>query len=371
MSRRKSILVNFILLPVLSVLISFVAGEIGFRLYQRWDAGIPFRSSLGQDEFTPAWPLELDDTLGWRARAGYQDLREINETTSKGVKYAVKRSQKEYGFRMFGDLRSTRPKLLVIGDSFTHAIQVSDEDAYYATLKDALGVEVFAYGAGGYGTLQEYMILDQYVDIIKPTLILWQFCTNDFINNDPALETASLVNNNGWRRPYWVDGHIVYILPKAWSASFRIFAQRHSRFLHFLFSRWDRLLAISPVQTVEVEIKREGLTHQGFQHAVQVTSELMDKVRSRVGRIPIVSFSCEAEEPYDSAFKEISSHYDVVFLQNIAEAVEAAYKRGDDVLNADMGHWSVGGHRLVGSLIGEHLRAMIPRVSQTQSRNTE
>ena len=373
MSRRKSILVTcgILLLPVLSVLIFFVAGELGFRLYQRWDAGIPFRSSLGQDEWNPAWPLVLDDTLGWRARAGYQDFRESTETTSKGVKYAVKRSQKEYGFRMFGDLRSTRPKVFVIGDSFTQAFQVSDEDTYYATLKDVLGVEVFAYGAGGYGTLQEYMILDQYMDMIKPTLILWQFCTNDFINNDPALETASLINNNGWRRPYWVDGHIVYIIPKPWSGSFRIFAQRHSRLLHFLLSRWDRLLAIYPVQTVEVQIKREGPAHKGFQHAVQVTSELMDKVRSRVGSIPIVSFSCEAEEPYDSTFKEISSHYDVVFLQDIAEAVEAAYKRGDDVLHADMGHWSVGGHRLIGSLIGEHLRAMIPRVSQTQSRDTE
>lgn len=135
----------------------------------------------------------------------------------------------------------------------------------------------------------------------------------------------------------------MYILPKTWSASFCIFAQRHSRLLHFLLSRWDRLLAIYLVQTVEVQIKREGPAHKGFQHAVQVTSELMDKVRSRVGRIPIVSFSCEAKEPYDSAFKEISSHYGVVFLQDIAEAVEAAYKRGDDVPHADMGHWSVGG----------------------------
>ena len=276
MSRRKSILVTcgILLLPVLSVLIFFVAGELGFRLYQRWDAGIPFRSSLGQDEWNPAWPLVLDDTLGWRARAGYQDFRESTETTSKGVKYAVKRSQKEYGFRMFGDLRSTRPKVFVIGDSFTQAFQVSDEDTYYATLKDVLGVEVFAYGAGGYGTLQEYMILDQYMDMIKPTLILWQFCTNDFINNDPALETASLINNNGWRRPYWVDGHIVYIIPKPWSGSFRIFAQRHSRLLHFLLSRWDRLLAIYPVQTVEVQIKREGPAHKGFQHAVQVNQRV-------------------------------------------------------------------------------------------------
>jgi hypothetical protein len=373
MSPRKSILMTcaILSLPLLSALIVFVVGEIGFRLYQRQAAGIPFRSSLGQEEWNPAWPLVLDDTLGWRARAGYQDLREVTETTSKGVKYTVKRSQKEYGFRMFGDLHSTRHKVFVIGDSFTQALQVSDDDTYYASFKDALGVEVFAYGAGGYGTLQEYMILDQYVDMIKPTLILWQFCINDFINNDPALETVSLVNNNGWRRPYWIDGHVVYLLPKAWSATVRIFAQRHSRFLSFLFARWDRLLAMSPVQTVEVQIEREGRAHQGFQHAVQVTSDLMGKVRSRVGRIPIVAFSCVGGEPYDSAFKEISSHYDVVFLRDIGEAVTAEHKRGEDVRHADFGHWNVRGHRLVGSLIIEHLRAMISAGSQILDGDTD
>ena len=123
MSRRKSILMTcaILSLPLLSVLIAFVAGEIGFRLYQRQATGIPFRSTGGQEEWNPAWALVLDDTLGWRARAGYQDLHVVTETTSKGVKYPIKRSQKEYGFRMFGDLHSTRPKVFVIGDSFTQA----------------------------------------------------------------------------------------------------------------------------------------------------------------------------------------------------------------------------------------------------------
>lgn len=358
-----------VLLPLVSILIVVGTGEIGFRLYQRWDAGIPFRASLGEDQWNPAWSLVLDDTLGWRARAGYQD--EVTETTSKGARYPVKRSQKDYGFRMFGDLRSTRPKVFVIGDSFTQANQVSDDATYYASLKDALGVEVFAYGASGYGTLQEYMILDKYVDAINPTLILWQFCINDFVNNDPALEAASLINNNGWRRPYWVDGRIVYVLPKTWSASVRIFGQRYSRFLHFLVSRWDQLMAMYPVQTVEDEIEREGAAHKGFQHAVQVTTELMGKVRSRAGKTPIVAFSCTAGEPYDSAFKAISSQYDILFFRDVAEAVGAAHKRGDEVLHADMGHWSVGGHRLAGSLIRGHLRAVISSVSKTQSRDTE
>jgi hypothetical protein len=67
MSRRKSILVKcgILLLPLFSVLITLVAGEIGLRLYQRWDAGIPFRSSPWENEMKAGWPLLLDDTLGW------------------------------------------------------------------------------------------------------------------------------------------------------------------------------------------------------------------------------------------------------------------------------------------------------------------
>ena len=93
--------------------------------------------------------------------------------------------------------------------------------------------------------------------------------------------------------------------------------------------------------------------------------------QSRVGKIPVVAFSSSAGEPYDSAFKAVTSPHDVVYLQDIAEAIEAAHKRGDDVLHADMGHWSARGHRLVGSLIGEHLRAIIPTASQTQSKDTQ
>jgi hypothetical protein len=196
--------------------------------------------------------------------------------------------------------------------------------------------------------------------MIHPSLILWQFCLNDFINNDPALETASLWNNNGWRRPYWIDGRIEYVLPKSWSGSFRTWAGRHSRLFHVLFSRWDRLFAMYPGKTVENDIASEGLSHKGFQRAVQVTDELVHKARQRVGDVPIVAFSCWKAEPYDSAFKVISAKSDVTFLPDIAGAVAAAHDRGEDVLHVDMGHWSVEGHRLAGLLISEHLRDLFP-----------
>jgi len=354
--------VVIVMLPILSVVFVLAAAEVVFRLYQRWDYGIPIRASLEQEDWNPAWSLVLDDTLGWRARAGYYD--EVTETTSHGKRYPVTRSQHDYGFRMFGDLRSGKPTILVIGDSFTQASQVSDGDTYFAIIKRELNGEIFAYGAGGFGTLQEYMILDRYVDMIHPSLILWQFCLNDFINNDPALEMASSMNNNGWRRPYWVDGRIEYLLPKTWTGSLRMWAQRYSRFFHWTFSRWDRLLAMHPGKTVEDDIAKEGLAHKGFQHAMRVTGELVHKTRLRVGDVPIVAFSCWKAEPYDTAFKMISDQSDIVFFPDIAGEVRAAYERGEDVFHIDMGHWSVEGHRLAGLLISDHLRTLFPKLFQ-------
>jgi hypothetical protein len=54
----------------------------------------------------------------------------------------------------------------------------------------ALGAESFAYGVMGYGTLQQYMILDRYLDEIQPGLIILQMCSNDLINNSLSVEIA-------------------------------------------------------------------------------------------------------------------------------------------------------------------------------------
>jgi hypothetical protein len=102
-----------------------------------------------------------------------------------------------------GDVASDKPRVFVIGDSFTQAPEdASDGKTYYSDLKK-LGLEVFAYGGSGYGSLQEFMILDRYYNVVKPDLIVWQYSTNDVVNNSPELETASRVNNNGMVRPYF------------------------------------------------------------------------------------------------------------------------------------------------------------------------
>ncbi len=331
-------------------------GEIAIRVVHLMRDGIPFAEAPSGR----IGPIVLDPHLGWRATDWY--AQDLAEQTSKGVVYAVHRSQGWHGFRQYGNVGSRRPKLLVIGDSFTQATAVSDDHTYHALLKRDLGMEVFAYGAGGYGTLQEYLILDEVFDALQPSVLLWQFCTNDFINNDHALEVASTINNNGWIRPYWEHGQIALRSPKPSGVQTREWISRHSRFLYFLVSRLDRLRARAIRETVERTIEREGFAHPGFARSVQTTDELMGQVRARVGTIPIHAFSCEKEEPYNSAFARIAQHYNIHYWAEVSDAIREALAAGEDVL-ADDGHWNERGHAIVAERLAPHLRMVPPVVA--------
>lgn len=299
----------------------------------------------------------LDDQLGWKATESYRATR--SDRTRNGQSYTVHLSQNDLGFRQFGNVFSKRAKAFVLGDSFTHAREASDSETYYAWLGKSLDLEVFAYGVENYGTLQEYLILDRYVDLIRPNLIVWQYCFNDFANNDPGLEGRTTLHTDFRQRPYWVDGSIVQSMPGSKWVAFRRFAYRYSRFLVFLLGRIDRLHRKFVNDSVDAEIGKSGRHHPDFKRAVDATSALMGMVRSRVGPLPIVAFNCKSVEPYNSALSDISREHGILFLDEIAKTLEAAAQRGEDVFHADGAHWSEEGHRVVGTALAKHLETRL------------
>ncbi len=130
--RVKNIFANSLIL-LLACFITFVFAEISVRLYQQFFYPIPFLKSRR---------LIYDKELGWK------------------------------GKMVFGNPRSEKLKILIIGDSYTHGLGVKRKEMYYTTLKRELNAEIFAYSAIGYGTLQEGMVLDRYLEDIRPDLIL-------------------------------------------------------------------------------------------------------------------------------------------------------------------------------------------------------
>lgn len=334
---------------VLFIVLSVSLGEVAIRTLHLVRDGIPFfEKPSGR-----VGALKLDPELGWRATEDYDEI--LTARTRGGKAYPVHRSQRQYGFRLFGALDSSRPKLLVIGDSYTQATAVSDEKTYPALVSGRLGMEVFAYGAGGYGTLQQYLILDRYFDQIKPDLILWQYCANDFINNDHELERASLMNNNGLTRPYWVNGGVTYLSPTPAWQHIREWINRHSRFLYFVVSRIDRLRAATASTSVEFIIEAEGFKHAGFLRAVQVTDDIMGRVRARVGATPIMAFSCDSGQPYNEAFALISAHHGIEYWDDIPGVIDQALNRGEDVQTPDE-HWNESGHQLIAGMVAKHIQ---------------
>ena len=135
---------------------------------------------------------------------------------TKGNYRVVTNEYFTHGFKRWPTDPGDKPRVLIIGDSFTQMTYVSNGEEWYAYLERAFpDIAFYVFGAGGYGTLQEYMVMDDHIDTIKPDAIIWQFCSNDYSNNDYELDYKEYPLNNHATRPYWENGAVVYRLPLA------------------------------------------------------------------------------------------------------------------------------------------------------------
>ncbi len=304
--------------------------------------------------------IVLDDMLGWRSRPNHRYQGHMQDAS--GTWYDVNFETDENGFREFGDIASGRTKVLIIGDSFTHAVEVSNNKTYCHLLSGLAGLEVFAYGARGYGTLQEYMILDEWFDRIQPDVVLLQLCTNDFINNVVDLERRSFQHNNRRRRPYLTgEGCVVWDTPSAFPR-LREFASRHSRLLYLCISRLDRsILASRQMEGVEREIHAQGTTHEGFATSVEITGRLMAMFKERAAGAEVVAFIDSKAQPYYDAWLDILHAAGIKEIPGVPEVLSRAASEGLVIRAQDNAHWNETGHRIVAEALSGHLQEVLSR----------
>jgi hypothetical protein len=340
-------------LAITTLLVTLVACEIGIRCFH-WSMSSRRPSVIRE--------IVLDDRLGWRATENYSFTGELQDHA--GQPYHADVFTDDRGFRVFGNPSVVgRRKALFLGDSFTHAVQVSASDAYYSVVGEALDFEVFAYGAGGFGTLQQLMILPDILDLVEPDIVVLQLCTNDLYNNHHGLERGSAWSNNGMRRPYWENDEIVYRLPRP-LPKLRLFAAKHSRFLYFLFSRFDRIVAGRPRVGTEHRVAQEGHAFRQFAEAVEVTGALLSMIRSEIpSRVPVFAFSGDGRDQEFEALRTASLEAGLVFLDGVPSALQEAAKGGICTRAADGGHWSPAGHLAVAGVISTELDGHLARLN--------
>jgi hypothetical protein len=325
-----------------TVLIILLLGELTLRVvhYYKWKRPLFFAAK------GTAQPLYPDEKLGWRATENYHSRETAYDAA--GQPYRVNGSADGNGFRFFGDPHTDKTKVLVLGDSYTQAIEVSNAKAYYGVMAASLpGTEFFVYGAGGYGTLQEYLILDEWLDRIKPQILLLQLCTNDFINNSYELEHASWDNNNLMRRPYLDDqGQIFYKNPARLNFIPEALLE-NSRLIFYGYLKINKIMAyLNRKNTVYRQIKQDAVRQREFTAACRTTGKLLAMIKERTAGVVQLAFCSDVAQPFYDELQKLSAANGFCFIEGVPQSIRESERQGRVTRAADRAHWNELGHRL-------------------------
>lgn len=157
-------------------------------------------------------------------------------------------SHNSLGFRDTEPEPTTRPAVVFLGDSYTWGYDVDAHERFTDKLQ-ARHPEwaVYNLGVSGYGTDQEYLVLEKWWDVFRPRLVFLMFCT---LNDDE--DNCTNVRYDGYYKPYCViEGNRLQLrgLPvprseRAWLADHQ---QLNRSFLVRLVVRGYYRLASPPV----------------------------------------------------------------------------------------------------------------------------
>ncbi|MGQ0713225.1 MAG: SGNH/GDSL hydrolase family protein [Gemmatimonadaceae bacterium] len=306
--------------------------------------------------------LQLSDTLGWITRPNFR-----NTYNNPGFAPSYF-STDEHGFRRYGGLDSASFRVLAIGDSYTQAVSTSTGAAYFDKLAiDFPEIEVFAIGVVGYGTLQEYLLLDRLADSIRPHVVLWQLSSNDIINNDRELEAGSFWNNPWARKPYWEKGRIVYRMPTT-----SVLVEHSILARTVAIALWNRRRA-DPSRTVESSLTPDD-PRTG--RSLRAMADAFALARRRLPEASIVAFLATHDAYVPNVSDRVGrllAQRGIHFIPGIPDSIEASRTAGVRVDGAPYDqHWSPAGHAVVARVLGRELvaRGLIPSGSTRLTSRT-
>jgi hypothetical protein len=112
------------------------------------------------------------------------------------------------GFRDVEFERDARPVMLIIGDSFVWGVDAEVNERFADLLRSRLSsTTIVNGGVSGYGTDQEYLLLQRIWATIRPLVVLLIYCTD----ND-RLDNGTNVRYDGYQKPFFAtaaDGALV------------------------------------------------------------------------------------------------------------------------------------------------------------------
>jgi hypothetical protein len=288
--------------------------------------------------------------LGWVHNVGRAKERRINSCGEEVLKLPAVSS-----FIVRSPQNPNGRRILFLGDSTTHAHEVSTGAAYY-DMVETLGkgrYSVWAAGVGGYGSLQEHLLLLKIYDDIQPEIIIWQLDYNDVTDNVYELDRASLSSPMRLRP---------YLDPSSGQLSFRDpgllpFTVSHgARFLLSQLAGLDIRFHLGVIPRIErwlrpLDGQREMLEQQGL----DVLDRVVGETRRRFPLSRVIGLALMGDMGEDRAFEEIFRRHGAAYWPNFTAQVRKATSEPTDCRPWDR-HWNHTGNRIAGSLIAESLK---------------
>lgn len=268
----------------------------------------------------------------------------------------------------------TQERWLVLGDSFTFAAQVPEQQTFTQLLASSLGVQAWNAGADGYGTEHErarYLALESE---LAPDVVLVVFFTgNDFSDNQRwanSLEMArrrpqGTVLNSGFRQPWQQALSRRSVLYGMWEMGQRRRkiasgqsqdAQRWRGELALFHSEGaaelDSLLRQS---RPSIRSLRDQAKEAGDRLIVAVASPAFavesHRTAATLGLVGLDPAQAQVQAPEDAVVRMLRAER--VQACPLSTTLRAAYQDGEQVYLDYDGHWNARGHAVVAQALAE------------------
>lgn len=278
------------------------------------------------------------NAYGWGQTSPWQETQKIQD--KQGTFRDVTITYYNNGFKRWGNLSGSNKKILILGDSFTVDRYVSNGEEWYSYLEKAYpNVSFFVHGAGGFGSLQEYMVMNDNIDKINPDIILWQFCNvNDYTDNYYAYDKMWYGKNTMTFRPYLEGDKIVYRSPVPFSL-LRQYSAISDKLLAVYDAEYSAFFRKNSIPRPNVSDKIKG-------EAYKVTEEILKKVSKRAGNRKIYMFN--ACGPITEKEKKLCKAANMTCIEGIWEGAEKMATKEDPVHPPKDAHWNLKGNKVAG-----------------------
>jgi lysophospholipase L1-like esterase len=300
-----------------------------------------FRPSVNINDEKLGWKLKKNFTFTFEEKDFYNESYEVNFETDTN------------GLRPFGNLSKNSKKILILGDSFSNDPYSSNEKMWYAILANKLEKNSnfkfggWSGGAGGYGSLQQLLFLDEIMKKIKPDFFILQFCSNDFMNNHQNLELEKGAIGQYSRRPYinqknlneinFNNNFLYKILRTNYFGDSKVLNK-----IIFLYSNFK----YNKVRTnVDENIKKFE------EQSIVITEKILEKIGKKLKYLKPIMVNCSSKKIGQNKYwEEIGSKTGFIAISDPSDKIEVISKN-EKIYFRDGAHFNELGNKIYGEVL--------------------